>query len=79
MRVRDLVDYLGSCDEDADVKIALDDSLYDVEIAVSSTLNVILTTEGGNVRCMVCGKPAVAASFAKRLVCYEHWNNFKEV
>lgn len=79
MTAKELIDFLTEfCDGDAEVKVASEDTLFDVEIAASSALNIILTIDGGDVRCMACGKPAVAAPFANKLICYEHWTHFKE-
>jgi len=78
MKVRDLVDYLEGCADEAEVRIAICNTLFDVEIEINSELNLVLTVKGHTANCVVCGKIAVAAPFAKQLICYEHWNSFKE-
>lgn len=78
MTVRELVDCLTDCDDDAEIKLALYEVLHDAKLAINSELVVALAIKDQSVNCTVCGQLAVAAPFANELVCYDHWNNFKE-
>ncbi len=78
MIVRELTEYLEGCADDAEVMFASGKALYGIEIAINSELNLVFTKSYEAVKCVVCDKTAVAAPFAKQLICYEHWNNFKE-